>query len=1036
MVTNMQSIVKVVLLLAAITVFGQSVALTQTTATGFIYTFPKVEAPGLQLAIANISTTTASVRVNFLNSDGTVAVSPQFSLASGFQTILDDVSIGGRSFSGPVVVESGNPLSVTASTSRSGTLENVGPSTSGTDLIIPFVRAGNITNTVVSVLNPTQLNAQVGVLLATSNGTVLTGSSLVLGPLQSADVSLNGLGVNLDSVTHVIIRSLGSVFSNNRAVFAVATITNFDNGNGVVRADPAVVQALPVGSLGGGTRIPVFIRGFGYFTRLQVVNASNSAQSVTLTAFSTSDAALSAANNPITVSIPGNGSFSGDMASIFGFDNEVNGSVAVSGTAPLAAVALLGTENSPNLAVIDQTEAAVPRFTFQFRSVSRQSFYGLSLLNSNSADVGVTTTFITNNGTTISRAQFTLPARSHLIKTLSDLLPEAEGSGFLFVQSDQPIQARAIEGSSDGAVLSSLPASPVTSGFNPNPQNRFLAVGTATIEGVPLPGATVTLTGPVSLTRLTDSVGAFVFRDIPPGQYTLTIQMSGITFTPASISFTITDENSRGHLFEGSILGSTLTSITPTGVLAGSPQAVTITARGGPFIPTSEIVFEGSVLPTTFVNETTLTATLPVAALQVARQATVQVRNRVGQSFSPSGTLIFSIGNPAPVVTSVTGIPVEIVVGHPGFTATFIGNGFSPGGTVEVDGIPRAYVFDSPTQVRAFIGPADLAVGRIAKLTATNPAPTVGASNATNITVLNPIAGVLAISPTTTTTKVEPNALPLQLTVDGFSFKPGAVVKIEGFDRPLETTFVSSTRLVATIPPQALEKGGSVKVDVTNPAPTLGTSEALGLLVYNLLPQLASVDAGPLTFLPGVDEASTVPVPSVVVLHGSNFGKTNNVLWITPTGAFPSCNGLGKPEAVPSTRISSTEFVVVAPIKCTGSYQIYVSSNQAEPGGGTSQVLTFVVTGPPTGTVPVLSSLSPAATPRGIAFTLTINGNNFLAGAVVNFGTAVLVPASITTTAITVAIPSYLIPEAGIIPVTVTNPGIGGTSTRLLFSVN
>ena len=1032
---NLQKIAKLLTVFALIGTLAQGIAVAQTS-TVFTHTFPRIEVPGMELAIANINTTSASVLVNFFNSDGTLAASSRFSLAAGSQAVFNDSSMPVGSFTGAAVVESATQLSVTASVNRSGTLENMPPSASSMELVIPFVRGGFSANTNVTVFNPSQQTAQVAVVLARSNGTLVTGASLTMGPGQSSDISLNSLPVSLESVTHILIRSLGSVFSNNKAVFAVATIKNFDAGNGLVRGDAAVVQGVPVGNLTSSARVPAFIRGFGFFTQLQVVNVSTLPQSVTISAFSTSDAALPAARNTITVSIPANGSFSGDVAALFDFYDQASGSIFVSGSAALSVVAVIGNDNNPSLAVLDQVEPGAANLAFQFRLVSRQSFYGLSLMNSNSADVGVTISFITNSGSTISRTQITLPARSHMIKTLSDLLPEAEGSGFLFVSSDLPLHARAVEGSTDGAVLSSLRFSPVTSGFRPNPQNRFLAVGTATVAGVPIPGATIRLVGPVSTSILTDAVGAFVFRDIPPGSYTLSIQMVGITFTPASISFSITNENSRGHNFVGTIVGSTLTSLVPNSVLVGSPNSILMTAKGGPFLSTSEIVFEGVVIPTTYVNETTLTAVIPASALQAARQIPVQVRNRIGQSFSPTGSLIFSVGNPAPAVTGVTGIPIEIVVGHPGFSVTLTGIGFNEGGTVEVDGVARPYIFINSTQVRAFVGPADLAIGRIAKLTATNPIPTVGPSNATNITVLNPVAGLLSISPNSTTTKLEPNSPGLQLTVDGFSFKPGATITVQGFP-PLNTIFVNSTRLIADIPRQALEVGGSFQVSVLNPPPTLGISEVQPLLVYNLIPQLSSIDVGALTFQSGPTESETKPISSVIVLHGSNFGKSNAVLWYQPTGPWPSCNGEdGVPSTLPATRISSTEIVTVAPIKCTGTFRIYVSSNQLEPGGGTSQVLSFTVTDPPQGLIPALTSLAPASTQRGVPLRLRINGENFLGGALVNFGTAILVPNSISTTAITVDIPAYLVQESGIVPVTVTNPGLGGTSTRLLFFVN
>ncbi len=67
-----------------------------------------------------------------------------------------------------------------------------------------------------------------------------------------------------------------------------------------------------------------------------------------------------------------------------------------------------------------------------------------------------------------------------------------------------------------------------------------------------------------------------------------------------------------------------------------------------------------------------------------------------------------------------------------------------------------------------------------------------------------------------------------------------------------------------------------------------------------------------------------------------------------------------------------------------------------------------------------------------------IGGSNFAAGALVNFGTAILTPnaADITPNQILVSVPAYYVQEKGLVPVTVTNPGTGGTSARVLFVVN
>src|SRR5262249_18484000 len=88
-------------------------------------------------------------------------------------------------------------------------------------------------------------------------------------------------------------------------------------------------------------------------------------------------------------------------------------------------------------------------------------------------------------------------------------------------------------------------------------------------------------------------------------------------------------------------------------------------------------------------------------------------------------------------------------------------------------------------------------------------------------------------------------------------------------------------------------------------------------------------------------------------------------------------------------------------------------------------------TTPPTaGTKPAIAQLNPtSATAGGAAFTLTVNGNNFMSTAVVNWnGTA----QSTNTTFVsggqlTVAVPATAISSSGSVQVTVTNPGTQGT---------
>ncbi|HEV2468081.1 MAG TPA: hypothetical protein VGS78_02725 [Candidatus Sulfotelmatobacter sp.] len=85
---------------------------------------------------------------------------------------------------------------------------------------------------------------------------------------------------------------------------------------------------------------------------------------------------------------------------------------------------------------------------------------------------------------------------------------------------------------------------------------------------------------------------------------------------------------------------------------------------------------------------------------------------------------------------------------------------------------------------------------------------------------------------------------------------------------------------------------------------------------------------------------------------------------------------------------------------------------------------------PVAGTMPAISQLNPDnATAGGNGFTMTVNGSNFAAKAVVNWnGTAQTSgTAYVSGNQLTVAIPSGMIATSGTVQITVTNPGTPGT---------
>jgi YVTN family beta-propeller protein len=101
-------------------------------------------------------------------------------------------------------------------------------------------------------------------------------------------------------------------------------------------------------------------------------------------------------------------------------------------------------------------------------------------------------------------------------------------------------------------------------------------------------------------------------------------------------------------------------------------------------------------------------------------------------------------------------------------------------------------------------------------------------------------------------------------------------------------------------------------------------------------------------------------------------------------------------------------------------------------GGGTSQ------SNPPSPNAPTITTISPNTITAGAAaFTLTINGTNFVADSKVSFGGATPATTFVNNLQLTAAIPASSVASTGTIAVTVTNPASsGGTSNSMNFTIS
>jgi hypothetical protein len=192
------------------------------------------------------------------------------------------------------------------------------------------------------------------------------------------------------------------------------------------------------------------------------------------------------------------------------------------------------------------------------------------------------------------------------------------------------------------------------------------------------------------------------------------------------------------------------------------------------------------------------------------------------------------------------------------------------------------------------------------------------------------------------------------------------------------------------------------------------TSTAIPLTAGGTAPAPALTSLSPVTAVAG-GAAFTLTV------NGSNFA----------TGAVVKWNGSARTTAfVSATKLNAA--ILAADIATAGAYPVTVSNTT----GNASNALTFTVTAPVV--LPVLTSISPNDMPAGgSAFTLSVNGSNFVSGttgSIVYWNTAKLPTTFVNATRLTATVPAADIATSGSASITVKN-GTGTASNALTFTM-
>jgi 6-phosphogluconolactonase (cycloisomerase 2 family) len=349
--------------------------------------------------------------------------------------------------------------------------------------------------------------------------------------------------------------------------------------------------------------------------------------------------------------------------------------------------------------------------------------------------------------------------------------------------------------------------------------------------------------------------------------------------------------------------------------------------------------------------------------------------------------------NPSPTLSSVT--PTSAVAAGAEFTITATGTNFISGSRVLWNGFARSTTFVSATQLKATILAGDILSAGTAQVTVVNPGPGGGLSSPQSFTINSPAPVLTSLLPSNATA----GDAGFTVSATGTGFIVGSVLRWNGSDRPTQP--VSATQLQATISASDIASAGVAQVTIFNPGPGGGTSAAVAYNVNSPVPVLTSLSPS----------LATAGAPAFTLTAvGARFVPNSVLRW----------NGTDRT----TTFVSNSQLraaITTADVAISGTAQVVVVS--PAPGGGTSSTLSFNVNSP----IPALSSLSPPSTPAsGPAFTLTVNGSNFVSNSVVRWNGAARTTTFVSGTQLQAAISAADIATAGTAQITVVNPAPGG----------
>jgi hypothetical protein len=456
--------------------------------------------------------------------------------------------------------------------------------------------------------------------------------------------------------------------------------------------------------------------------------------------------------------------------------------------------------------------------------------------------------------------------------------------------------------------------------------------------------------------------------------------------------------------------------LSPSSADSGGP-AFTLTIVGMNFTSESTAMWGATVLTTTYISDTELSADVPASLIVSTGAASITVTTAGGVSSGIS----FTINPPSPSISGQR--PALAVVNETTVSASLVT--VAPAATVPVAtaiGITSQSAFDANPPSPSIPDPKPASAVVNESTVSSRSAVVNETTVSTNLVTAAPSikaqvalavgfsfqSGLDSNPPLPTISSLSPSGGnagmgAFILTVVGTNFSSNST--IYWGSTPLVTTVLQSAVAQASVPASLVATVGAISITVFTPS---GTSSPV---IFNISPAMPVITS----MSPGSVAAGSSQF--TLTVNGTGFSSISAVF-------FGSCCLLDP------TYASTTQLRITIPaylIATAGITDIVVYT----PYVGFSTAVLYTVNPAP----PAITSLTPSSvTAGGAGFMMTVTGTAFTPGATSTWGTTFLGTVYISPTQLIVAVPATLIEFSGAGSVTVTTAE--GTSSPAAFTIN